>query len=860
MFGRQSPPRGSARSRWARLLPIYAAGAVGLVALAFFVPHAVSELRRMIESPDDNLQWATFQVQNEFNRLQVSFADLDAGTWTTMKEVQKRFDIFYSRIDLIRTASAFAELRAEPDVAPLLDEMRHFVEKSDPIIHSKRSLTEDEIRAYRIYLASVQDEMYAFVLKSLEFFSGRADDRRDKLKIVLEYIALGASALLLSLAMSIFLLIRQRRELVARENELRESEHSLAEAQRVGGLGSFSRDLKTGEAFYSDEYRRIFGIAPGRLVTRDELLERVHPEDLASIRVAMDDLARDGKVSDYTEHVFRVAAPEEGQWRWVHGVAELRGTENGTAVKMVGTVHDVTAEREVQNALIAARDAAEEATRAKSEFLAIMSHEIRTPMNGILGMLAVLDDTSLTDEQRKLVSVARASADSLLVLLNDILDMSKIEAGKMEFELSTFELLPLVRSVIHLYAPQARTKGLVLDSVVEEEAPSVVIGDAGRIRQVLLNLVSNALKFTTQGMVIIRLGAAKTSGMTVRFEVADTGVGIAEDKHAAVFVSFNQIDRSYARRFGGTGLGLAICRSLIEAMGGQIGFDSIAGSGSTFWFELPLEISQVPVRKEVRDEKAPQPAKVLRLLVAEDNTTNQMVARMLLEGLGHKVDVVNDGLEAVEAVRRRTYDLILMDISMPVMDGIEASHRIREMGEPYVSVPIVALTANAMSADQEACLSAGINRVVTKPIVKAKLEALLSEIQQVDREPAEAAPEALNADTLQQLSNDLGAEGTGLLLNAAADDFARLEADARQALAQSDSLRFRRAIHAMRGVAGNIGAEELHRVASDTEDALMKDNGISLSSLWAAVERPLTEVRNELDRLGKQSQAETGGS
>lgn len=848
------PARVQARPRWARLLPIYVAGAVGLVALALLVPNAVSELRRMIESPDDNLQWATFQVQNEFNRLQISLADLDAGSWTTFREVQKRFDILYSRIDLIRSAATFAELRAEPEIAPLIAKMGEFIEKSDPILHSKAKLTANDIRSYRVYVASVQDDLQAFVLKSLQVFSARSDEHRDQLKILLEYIALGASVLLLSLAMAIFLLIRQRGELVAREHELRESEHSLAEAQRVGGLGSFSRDLATGEAVYSDEYRRIFGISEVSLTTREEIIERVHPDDRAHLRATLDDLARDGKVSDYIEQVFRVAT-QDGQWRWVHGVAELRGTENGKAVKMVGTVHDVTAEREIQSALIAARDAAEEATRAKSEFLAIMSHEIRTPMNGILGMLAVLDDTSLTDDQRKLVSVARTSADSLLVLLNDILDMSKIEAGKMEFELSTFELLPLARSVIHLYSPQARTKGIALDSVVDQGTPPVVVGDAGRIRQVLLNLVSNALKFTTHGSVTIRLCSPISPGMTVRFEVVDTGVGIAEDKHDAVFVSFNQIDRSYARRFGGTGLGLSICRSLIEAMEGKIGFDSAAGRGSRFWFELPLQASQVSVRKETRDDEGQQPAKALRILVAEDNATNQMVARMLLEGLGHKVDVVNDGLEAVQAVDRRTYDLVLMDVSMPVMDGIEASNRIREMGEPYSSIPIVALTANAMSADREVFLSAGIDRVVTKPIVKAKLEALLSEIKPADWGTAEVVTEVLNADTLQQLSNDLGTEGTDLLLRAAAEDFTRLEADARKALESSDGLRFRRAVHAMRGVAGNIGAEELHDATSRSEGALLKDEGAALSPLWSTVERPLANVLNQLEHLAKQSQA-----
>jgi PAS domain S-box-containing protein len=572
---------------------------------------------------------------------------------------------------------------------------------------------------------------------------------------------------------------------VATHEEFSRLFHLASDMLCIAGLDGYFK-------LVNPAWERILGYTPEELTSRP-WLDFVHPED-------MDATIREGEKLGLGLQVIRFQnryRAKDGSYKWLSWMA-TPDVERGM---IYAVARDITQNKATQTELEQARTQAEAATRAKSEFLAHMSHEIRTPMNGIIGMTELVLDSKLTREQRNDLETVRNSAESLLTLLGDILDLSKIEAGKLTIEQVEFQLRPLIDDVLKMFTFRSTPSVLKIYADVRNDTPNVLNGDPNRLRQVLINLVGNAVKFTSEGEVVVRvrLESVNEDKAIIVFSVSDTGIGIPEAKQKLIFEAFAQADASTTRRYGGSGLGLTISNQLVQLMGGSISVESKSQMGSTFRFTLPFgvpdrEHATVDVGSDDDQASTAVEPSSLDLLVVEDNLVNQKLAVAILRKMGHRAEVAANGKAALRALKRHAFDVVLMDLQMPVMGGIEATSAIREEEKRTGRhIPIIAMTAYAMADDRERALQAGMDDYVSKPI-------RLEELRRVMQRHAPAGLDA--AALLDGIGDDrkLLAELVDVFL----DDTPKLLRRVKRAVKSGDPKQLKDSAHALKGSVGNF--------------------------------------------------------
>ncbi|MEN2673847.1 CHASE domain-containing protein [Herbaspirillum huttiense] len=678
------------------------------------------------------------------------------------------------------------------------------------------------------------------------------------------------------------------------EAELAATRDQLMLAAEVAKLGVWVWD-RTGDTFeFNRQIAEIYGIGDGRsgqVTTYEGWRRRVHPDDVGYVESALQAaLAGTGEF----EPVFRVVRAD-GSIRFVQARAHVDRNGMGAPVRVIGINLDITQRIEFENNLVEARLKAEQANSAKSLFLASVSHEIRTPMNGVLGMIQLLQRTQPQPAQRDYLNKAEISAKSLLNLLNDLLDFSKMDAQQVQLDLQAFSLEHFRHDLTAILAGNPPQEGVSLHIELDGDLPQRVVGDVYRLQQVLVNLISNALKFTHLGRIDValrRLAADNTRQVMLRVEVSDTGIGIAPERLKDIFDAFTQAEASTTRRYGGTGLGLAISRHLVQLMGGQLQVSSEPGRGSRFWFDLPMEIEDATPLSQARAadehtqaEHAPagETARELegvQILLVEDNAVNRQVATGLLSLYGAHISCAENGSTGVAMAcdPERHYDLILMDLQMPGIDGIEATRRIRRQ-QDLRHIPILAMTANASPEDRRRCIAAGMAGHIAKPIdVSTLVPTLLSHLQhdrniaaqetlpaeatRVDVQPADRQQVDVYADLMRRYRQASDVYRT--TLDAAGPELERLFADYDAVLAQASPGGIEQAAHALKGLCATIGASGLAAYFAGIERVCRAGEGVPSDRLFPAWREELGAVRRDagvvLQQLAMQALQGVSGS
>ncbi|MDE9450230.1 response regulator [Aliiroseovarius sp. Z3] len=678
----------------------------------------------------DSTQWSLAQSEVEFLAFTIAARAVVAGK-AQPADARRRFDVFYSRMQTLKSARSFADVRAHSEVEISLADIDDFFADAIPFVDADDGAFVAALPGLVDRFPSLQADLRTISLAGVSVLSARSETRRAAVSGALTdlgFISFGLLALLLALVGILFMINRasqrQTSEIALTQGRLQAIISTSLDAILVAGKDGHVLDFNgAAEGIFGYTREEAIGADVADLIIPDHLLD-AHNDGMARYRqTGIKHVVGSGLLKLEAKRKDGSVFPVE---------LSINSAESEEGEIFVSYIRDISKRVESENELVEARDKALAGEKAKADLLAVMSHEMRTPLNGVLGTLDLLSDTVLDERQQKYVGVMDASGKMLLEHVNNVLDISRVDAGKAVRVEEPFNVCELAQSTVEGLQTTAALRGNTLKIAQLGPRAAMRVGDRKRIQQILFNLLGNAIKFTENGTITLEIDC-QNGGETMEFRVIDTGIGISEADLARIFEDFVTLDASYQREVEGTGLGLGIVRRLAELLEGEIGVESEEGDGSVFWVRLPLpHVADRPVTRPVSMTPHEVSGDALRVLLVEDNEVNRMVAREMLEKNGCEVTEAIDGQDGVRAAEAEAFDLILMDISMPKLDGTTAAKMVKNSNGPNVETPIIALTAHALPADVARFRDAGMEDVITKPLSFDRLKAVLTEFSAPD--------------------------------------------------------------------------------------------------------------------------------
>ena len=814
--------------------------------LSLMVTNLLSQLRDLSMAESDNTQWSISQLDIEFANLNATLSEqLSDGTFSD-DEIKLRIDIALSRLNIINSGRAIEVFSKSDETDDLIEPLHNFALKAIAVSDKEGTLSESDLRELRTLVQDARPYARKIALLGVSLGAEISQSQRAEFSQQLTRTGGIAIALMVMMAGFMFLLNRLLHRAAVRDSELLTSSKQLS-STIAASLDAIVTADDTGTIIgYNPSAEDVFGW------TRDEIMGMTMQETFIPDR--MRDAHNKG-MARYLEtgtpkivdggRVELAALRKSGEEFPVE--LNITSIEDGEGTKFIAYIRDISERKINEQKLIDAKDRAERTDKAKSQFLAIMSHEMRTPLNGVLGVLDLLKTTKLTPKQNRYAKIASASSEILLEHINEALDITRIETGTLQLAHQNFNLEELLNSLVDVLEPLAREKQLDMSLHIENAMRMGFCGDSNRIRQILTNLIGNAIKFTDEGRIGIWVeGIHGPNLSSLKFSVLDSGGGIAPENQEQVFEDFVALAHGEGRQTRGDGLGLSISRKIARQMGGDISLSSEVGKGSTFTLTIPLKRREGSDIKNAAEPGTPHTqGKPSKILVVEDNIINRKVLSDMLESMGHQVAAAANGQECLEIASRAPFDIIFMDISMPIMGGIEATRRIRSDQGPNMHTHIVGLTAHGREEYREDAQQAGMNRFHTKPIRLDALHGIISDVSSLEHAPIRdgSAP-----DALKELCEALGREkvhGIGERFFAEIDAFI---SGVREGTLPSSAAALAEAAHKIKGAAALLGQPQLEDPLASLEQSARKGSVNDLDDRIAEIELIASDSRVEFTK------------